>query len=207
MRVTFLLAFGLLLPAAAANADQLIQIPTADRVSAPKAEYRHRVDGRNEGYATLLTPAGPGFEAMFRYYNNEDRSHRIEGGGQFQLLPDGVVTPALAVGMWDVTNSTPWGRRAFLAITKSFTRFGAGLFNVPAPLERLQFTFGAGTGRLGGGFAGLRADLPGRLSLIAEFDSRRLNTGLSFRPLPPLSLTAELQNGNPYLGAQFRASF
>ncbi|MBM3459830.1 MAG: hypothetical protein FJX77_15020, partial [Armatimonadetes bacterium] len=89
----------------AAPADQLIQIPTADRVSLPAASYRHRVDGKGEGYGTLLSPAPlPGLELMLRYYNGEDRQHRIEGGGQFQLLPDGVVTPGIAVGMWDITN-------------------------------------------------------------------------------------------------------
>src|SRR5207237_9164374 len=45
-------------PLPAARADQLIQIPTADRVSAPTFEYLQRVDGQDEGYGTVLAPAG-----------------------------------------------------------------------------------------------------------------------------------------------------
>src|SRR5437867_2725659 len=89
-------------PLRAARADQLIQIPTADRVASPTAEYLQRVDGRDEGYGTLLVPAGLAYELMFRYYNNVDGRHRIEGGGEFQLLPDGIITPGVALGLWDV---------------------------------------------------------------------------------------------------------
>lgn len=194
----------LLLAAGSSSADQLIRIPTADLVPGPKAEYMRRVDGEKEGYATLLVPAGLAYEFAFRYYDNEDRSHNLEGGGQFQLLPDGVITPGVSVGIWDVTNSSRWGRRAFFVVTKSLR---PGQFFVRKPIERLQITLGGGTGRLGGVFGGLRVDLPARFSLVAEYDSRRLNTGIWFTPVKPLTLKAELQNGNPYLGGSFTLDF
>src|SRR5262249_55507204 len=136
-------------PVSAVRADQLIQIPTADRVPAITVEYKHRLDGQNEGYGTLLIPAGQAYELMVRYYNNEDQEHTAEGGALFQLLPDGIVTPGVALGLWDITNSSPWGRRGFLVITKSLRQ---GQFGIPRPIQRLQFTFGTGTGRLSGIF-------------------------------------------------------
>jgi hypothetical protein len=185
-------------------AEPLIQIPTADLVVAPKGEYRQRVDGTQEGYGSLSLPFGLAYELDFRYYNDEDGSHNVEGGIMFQLLPDGVITPGIALGLWDVTNSGPWGRRGFFVVTKSLR---PGQLFVRRPLQRLQFTLGSGTGRLGGPLGALRADLPGGFSLIAEYDSRRLNAGVWFTPLRPLTLKAELQNGNPYLGGSVLFSF
>jgi hypothetical protein len=197
-----LLAAGILFPAGGAAAGELILIPTADRPAAPTVQYRHRVSGTDEGFGSLDLPVGLDFELMLRYYNQLDRKTAIEGGGQLQVLPDGIVTPGIAVGAWDVTNSSPYGRRFFFVLTKSL---GAEPFRLPKPLERAQVTFGAGTGRLGGVLAGLRLDFSSGISLVGEFDARRLNAGIWFTPLPPLTFKAELHNSNPYLGIQIRA--
>lgn len=198
------LALVLLAGGSAARADQLIRIPTADIVPGVKAEYMRRVDGKKEGYGTVLVPAGLAYELAFRYYDNEDGEHRLEGGGMFQLLPDGVITPGVAVGLWDVTNSSPAGRRGFLVVTKALRE---GQFFVPRGIKRVQVTLGTGTGRFSGLLAGLRVDLPARFSLVAEYDARRFNAGLWFTPVRPLTLKAELQNGNPYLGGDLTLRF
>lgn len=187
-----------------AGAEPLIRIPTADRVEAPTLEYRHRVDGRDEGYGTLSLPLGLAYELDFGYFADEDGSHNLEGGVMFQLLPDQVITPGIALGVWDVTNDSPWGRRGFLVVTKALR---PGQFFVRSPLRRVQFTAGTGTGRFSGFIGAVRADLPLRLSLVAEFDARRLNAGVWFTPVRPLTLKAEWQNGNPYLGGSFLFSF
>lgn len=191
----------LLLSTGAARADELIQIPTADRASTATVGYRHRLDGPQEGYGTFLLPAGSAYELAFRYYNNEDGRHRLEGGGQLQLLPDGFVTPGIALGVWDLSNSSSWGRRGFLVLTKGLE---PGQLGIPRGLKRVQLTLGTGTGRFSGVLAGVRADLPSRVTLIAEHDSRRLNLGVWFSPIKPLTLKGEIQNGNPYFGAEFR---
>ena len=193
-----------LVSAAGAQADQLIQIPTADRASGPEVEYLHRVSGADEGYGTLFAPVGTAYELMARYYNNLDRSHNVEVGGMFQLLPDGVVTPGIALGLWDISDSGPWGRRAFFVFTKSLKQ---GQFFVPKPIQRVQFTLGTGTGRFSGVLAGARVDLPAHVSLISEYDARRLNVGLWYSPARAITLKGELQNGNPYLGGELRARF
>lgn len=199
-----LAAAGLLWIASAAHADQLIQTPTADLAPGLQGEYLQRVSGRAEGYGTLLVPTGTAYELMFRYYNDLDRSHNIEGGGQFQLLPDGVITPGIALGIWDVTNSGPWHRRAFLVVTKSLR---PGQLSIPKPLQRIQLNFGTGTGRLSGIFGSLRLDLPAHFSLVTEYDTRRLNVGVWFTPIRPLVVKAEMQNGIPYLGGELRSRF
>ena len=203
-RLLYTFIAATVLTAGSASADQLIRIPTADLALGPKAEYKRRVSGAEEGYATLLVPAGLAYELAFRYYDDEDGANRFEAGGQFQLLPDGVITPGVSVGIWDVTNSGPWGRRAFLVVTKALR---PGQFFVGRPFERVQFTLGTGTGRLSGIFAGVRADLPYGFALVGEFDARRLNAGIWFTPIKQVTLKAELQNGNPYLGGDLTVRF
>jgi len=200
----FTVAFGLLLCATSVGADELIQIPTADLVPALTTEYKHRLSGNSEGYGSLRMAAGQAYELDFRYYNDEDHENNLEGGGLFQLLPDGVVTPGIAVGMWDVTNSSRWGRRAFLVMTKGLV---PGQLFIREPIRRLQLTFGTGTGRFAGILAGIKVDLPARLSLVGEYDSRRLNAGIWYSPVRQVTLKAELQNGNPYFGGQFRVAY
>ncbi len=193
-----------LLSGSGAKADELIQIPTADRVSGPELEYIHRASGHDEGYATLFAPVGTAYELMARYYNNFHGSHNVEVGGMFQLLPDGVVTPGIALGLWDISDSSPLGRRAFFVLTKSLKQ---GQFFVPRPIRRLQLTLGAGSGRFGGILAGARADLPAHFSLVTEYDARHLNVGLWYNPARAISLKGELQNGSAFVGAEARARF
>lgn len=195
---------GLLACAGPAAADELIHLPTADLVPALTTEYKHRLQGNSEGYGSLRFAAGQAYELDFRYYNNEDHENNVEGGGLFQLLPDGVVTPGIALGVWDVTNSSRWGRRAFIVMTKGLE---PGQLFIREPLQRLQLTFGTGTGRFSGVFAGVRADLPAKFSLVGEFDARRFNAGIWYTPVRQLTLKAELQNGNPYFGGQFRLAY
>jgi hypothetical protein len=202
-----LTAIGLFLGLSAgtsAHADQLIQIPTADIVPGATGEYLHQTEGDDAGYGTVFLPAGKQYELMFRWYNDYAQQHRLEGGGQFQILPDGVVTPGLAVGMWDVTNSSPKGRRAFLMLTKHVDR---GDFSLPKFLPPMQLNFGVGSGKFSGPLAGLRIKLPAHLDLVAEYDARRLNAGLWYSPIRHLTLKAELQNGEFFFGGTLRSRF
>lgn len=200
-----LLSLGLVLGGPrAASADQLIQTPTAVRSPGIRTEYLHRFEGDDQGYGTIVAPLGLAYELMGRYYNGLDNSHNLEVGAQLQLLPDGVVTPAVSLGVWDITNSAPWGRRGFLALTKGIER---GQFGLPRPFRRAQLSLGTGTGRLSGLFAGLRLDLPANVSLVTEYDARRLNVGLWVSPVRSLSLKAELQNGEPFFGGELRKRF
>ncbi len=202
-----LTAVGLCLSLGAATsvrADQLIQIPTADIVQGATGEYLQRTEGDDAGYATVFLPAGKQYEVMFRWYNDYAREQAVEGGGQFQILPDGVVTPGIAIGMWDVTNSSPKGRRAFLMLTK---RLEPGDFSLPKFFPPMQLNFGVGTGKFSGPLAGLKINLPAHLDLVAEYDARRFNTGLWYSPMKHLTLKAELQNGEFFFGGSLRSRF
>jgi hypothetical protein len=106
--------------------------------------------------------------------------------------------------VWDLTNSSPLGRRAFLVFSKALK---AEQIGAPRLLQRLQLTLGTGTGRFTGLFAGVRASLPGHVSLVAEYDARRVNVGVWLSPSARFSLRAELQNGEPFMGAAFSSRF
>lgn len=195
---------ALLAPAGAARADQLIQIPLAERAPAPKIDYRHRIDGSNQGYGTVVLPAGSAYEVLARWNNGFRGDHGVEVGGMMQLLPDGIVTPGIAAGVWDVTNSGPMGRRFFLVLTKSL---GPGQLGLPLGLGGAQATLGVGSGRFMGPLAGLKLNVAPFSSLVAEYDARQFNFGFWIYPLPLVQLRAELQGGDPYLGAEFRLGF
>ena len=191
-----------------ARADQLIQIPTAE-VGRWSAEAMFRADGVDERYYSLRAPVGVSSEIFIRYYAGLDKSYDTEFGGQIQILPQGVFgglgfgSPAVAVGVWDVLNEGPYGRRFFLMLSKSFTV----LDNVPSIVRGTEVHFGFGTQRFGTVLFGVKKKLPGRFYLVSEFDSHRWNNGIWWEPVGFVRLRGEFQNGDPFLGGNLTARF
>lgn len=185
-----------------AAADKLLRIPTAERAGW-SLEHLERVEGPDEGFSTLTLPLGALYEGFLRYNRDFDRSHALEVGGMAQLIPQSFGFPSIGVGVWDVTNSGPDGRRFFLALTRDFEHDEF----LPPALRRLQATVGIGTDRLGGLFAGVRWRAATAVSLLGEYDSRRFNAGLWWSPTPVLTLKGELHNGDPFVGARVELRF
>ena len=202
-RLFCLLILLLAATATPARADKLILIPTAE-LTPLRAEWLWRVDGGNANVGTLQVPAGRTFEVLVRHYRDLGRDDDTEFGGQFQFIPEGLGLPAVSVGIWDVTNSSPYGRRAFIVLTKTLE--GGELF-LPAGFPRTQLHAGIGTSRFSPGFLGVEFFLPANLSLAAEYDGRRANFGARWRPVRFLSLKGELWNGEPFVGGQVSRPF
>ena len=185
-----------------AVADKLLRIPTAERAGW-SVEHLERTEGADEGFTALTLPLGTLYEGSIRYNRDFDGSHALEIGGMAQLIPQSFGFPAIAVGVWDVTNSGPDGRRFFLALTRDFEQDEF----LPRALRPIQATLGIGTDRLGGPFAGLRWRVASGVSLLGEYDSRRFNAGLWWSPTPALTLKGELHNGDPFVGARLQFAF
>jgi hypothetical protein len=196
VKVFFFLLVGLLL-AAPARADKLIWIPTAD-VEEVRGEFMAGSDREGE-VVTAQFGVGQYFELLGRRFQQPGSQH-TEVGGQVQFLPEGLVTPGLAVGIWDVSDETARGRRAFGVLSKQIP--GVNLMPV---IRKLRLHLGVGTGDLSGVFMGADLDMPLGLSLVMETHRGDFNAGLWWSPLRIVRLKAESWNGDLFFGAQVNA--
>jgi hypothetical protein len=102
---------------------------------------------------------------------------RLAVGAQSTVLPETFETPAVAIGVQDLANSTGgyradgfYGREYYLVATK-------GLDNnlIPPKIHNVVLSAGLGLGGLRGVFGGISAGLPLNLLGTAEYDSRTMN--------------------------------
>jgi hypothetical protein len=187
---------ALALCASGARADRLIWIPTA-ATGRLQAEYMTRVSG-SEGVLTGQIGLGRQVELLARHYRNFDDDDTTEIGGQYVVLPEGFVTPGVAIGVWDVADEGPRGRRIFGVVTKTVPVVNA----LPLGINDIKVHAGIGSNALSGVFFGAEASIPFGLRLYAEYDARNLNAGLAWSPLPLLSLKAESWDGDIFVGAR-----
>jgi hypothetical protein len=187
----------LALCAGSARADRLIWIPTAG-VGRIQGEYMAEADGKR---GVLTAQAGfRQFELLGRLYKDFEDKDRTEIGGQYVVLPEGFATPGVAVGVWDVGDNGPRGRRFFGVVSKSLEPINWLPF-----LSGVKVHGGIGSNQLSGLFFGAEAGIPLGLRLYAEYDSNDWNAGLSWSPLPLLSLKAESWDGDFFVGAQIKS--
>jgi hypothetical protein len=194
----FAVALIALFFSAPARADKLIWIPTAD-VRAAHGEF---MAGRDRGRDVVTAQVGLGqyFELLGRRVRTP-RGSATEVGGQMQILPEGFITPGLALGVWDVANETARGRRGFLVVSKELP----GVSFLPTVLRGVRVHGGLGTGDLSGIFLGANLRLPLGLALVAETHRGDFNAGLWWTPLRAVSVKAESWNGDFFFGARVSA--
>jgi hypothetical protein len=190
-------AVALVLASGAARADRLIWIPTA-YTSGLQGEYLGEADG-NRGLLTGQFGIGRQFELLARHYKDFSADDETEVGGQWQVLPEGFATPAVAVGVWDVADEGDQGRRFFGVISKSVPIVN----KLPLGVRDIKVHAGVGSNRLSGVFLGGQVGFPFGLRLYGEYDARDFNAGLSWNPILPLRLKLESWDGDFFLGAQF----
>jgi hypothetical protein len=186
----------LALSAGAARADKLIWIPTAE-TSRLQLEYNIEDNGDRQlitGQVGLFNK----FELLVRDYIDFAGDDEIEVGGQFQILPEGIVTPGVAVGVWDVADEGPRGRRFFAVASYKVPVVD----KLPLGMNNIKVHGGLGTNNLGPIFFGTQVGLPFALRFYLETDSEDFNVGLSWNPLRFLRLKAESWDGNAFFGVQ-----
>jgi hypothetical protein len=188
----------LLATAAPARADKLILIPTAD-VEGFRGEFMSGSEAVG-GVTTAQLGLGRYFEVMGRRYQFR-LDEQTEVGGQLQVLPEGFVTPGLALGVWDVGNETRRGRRMFGVLSKRIP----GVHFIPTVFRSLRLHMGAGTGRLSTLFMGAHVGLPWGFSLAMEGTGSDFNAGLWWSPARIVRIKAETWDGEFFFGAQVNA--
>lgn len=193
------LGIVLALSAGSARADRLIWIPTAD-VSRPSIEYMTDPFGKR-GVATGQFGLGKQFELLVRDYRHFTSSDKVEVGGQFTVLPEGIATPGIALGVWDVADNGPRGRRVFGVVTKSLPLVN----KLPTGFHDIKVSAGIGSNQLSGVFLGGQIGIPFGFGLYGEYDTRHFNAGISWSPIGILRLKAESWGGKLFVGAQLRS--
>ena len=131
-------------------------------------------------------------------FNLGESDEATYGNIKYQLVKETVVTPAIAVGVLDISDK--YGRNAYIAGTKTLpvidTRFTLGMYQkgdnkVFASVEK-TFTM-----------------LPGGKNLFpsttvkVEYDSEDINYGISLATIPGLKIDAGSRNGHGYVGATY----
>jgi hypothetical protein len=187
---------ALVLGSGAARADRLIWIPTG-YTSGLQGEYMAEADGKR-GVLTGQFGIGKQFELLARHYKDFEDKDRTEFGGQVQVLREGFATPAVAVGVWDVTDEGPRGRRFFGVVSKTVPIVN----KLPLGIRDVRVHAGVGSNRLSGLFLGGQVGFPFGFRLYAEHDTRNFNAGISWDPISLIRVKAESWDGDIFLGAQ-----
>ena len=171
--------------ACTAHADRLITIPTAPSlgVGQAKLELLHSDTrgGQTRYWANVGLPMG--LEVSVDGESIDDNSD-LGLGLQYTVLPDTGFTPAVSVGVTDLTDRTDVGRGLYLA----------GSYQLPYMPENnlvrdIKLFAGVGEGRYNGAFVGTELGLLGNTTLRCEYDSRAWNAALDWRAANGLSVT------------------
>jgi hypothetical protein len=206
MMRTILLILSLCLISSVSFADRTIVTPSGYTMpTGYDAETMETVNGQprsieyiNAGNSNIQ------FETAFIARPGVDRfSESI----QALVLPETFVTPALSIGVKDVSNSAGafsadgfYGRAYYLAVTKSL----GNLLTEPGSHGPI-ITGGLGAGSYHGFFGGVNDVLPMNLLAAAEFDGRSLNYRLSYQTSSTSRLSLLRIGGSNWVGFDFHS--
>lgn len=131
-------------------------------------------------------------------YNLGDSDESTYGNIKYQFVKESLVTPAIAIGVLDVSDK--YGRNAYIAGTKSLGFLDA------------RFTVGAyqkGDNKVFASIEKTFSIIPGGKNLFpsttlkVEYDSDDINYGLSLATIPGLKIDAGSRNNHGYFGATY----
>ncbi len=145
--------------------------------------------------------AGVGFMQyelnLIRYQPKSGETENLLGA-QWNFIPETIITPAISIGIRDAASQSVEGISGYAAITKHFP-----VRRLTPIIQSFGLTVGFGIGGIKGLFTGFETDLPLKVYIQAEYDSRDFNTAIGWRPLPKLSIKAYRLRGETYYGAEF----
>lgn len=176
--------------ACAVRADRLITIPTAPSlgVGQTKVEVLHADSrgGETRYWANVGLPMG--IEVSVDGESTEIHSD-MGFGIQYTVLPDTGFTPAVGIGVTDVTSRTDTGRGFYLA-----SSFQLPYLPENSLVRDIKLFAGVGEGRYAGVFLGTELGLSYNMTVRCEYDSRNWNTALDWRAFKGVSVTVANMN-------------
>ena len=198
------------LAAGSSVADRLILIPTGTTLTTGgiKGEFAASSE-RNDAKAYWVNVGMSRFEvegARFQDFGADD----VDAVGvQVSVLPETTFTPAIALGVRDISDETGGkgvlydGQSFYLAVSKAIPVTGG----VPILFKDMKMHGGVGTGSLGGIFFGVEGTLPIGIRLAGEYDTDDFNLAASYSIIPALRVRASSIKRDFYYGVAFATSF
>jgi hypothetical protein len=212
-RVVLLVALALLIALCVSqvHADRLIVIPTGITLNsgAVKAEAAWRSsDGddifvpKDADQINWLNIGISRFEIDARRLVRSDGMDKDTVGFEASILPETMLTPAIGIGVRDVSNELERGY--YLAVSKTVPLTN----KLPLPIHDVKIHGGLGLkGELEGLFIGAEAGLPMGLKISAELVDSKLNASLGWSPISKITLKGYSLDGEFFYGADAKIAF
>lgn len=193
-----------------ASADRLVLTPTGSTLSTGgiKGEYANNADG--DGVIYWANIGVSRFEIEGARFQDFSPDETDVVGIQAAVVPETSFTPALAIGVRNISDETgglpePYDERTLYAvITKSLPASGG----VPGLISDLSVSGGVGTGGLSGFFFGVEGNvLPLGLRAAVEYDTEDWNWAVSYGIVSVLRAKVYSIKDDIYYGASLSIGF
>ena len=201
-RRVFLVLSPLFLLASPANADRIVLAPSGNLLSPDtvKVEYFLAPNRRNESFAFFQYASPDGIELEFNRVDlASDSKNRYSFNLQYPFLTDLGATPALSVGVRDLSGTGLERQAFYIAAGKSVplsdrqARF----------VKELRWSAGIGTGYFHAPFAGVQIRLSSGLRISAEWWRNRPDVSLSLPLAKAWNARAYSLNGDVFYGLTY----
>ena len=200
--IRLLLLLGAVPTATAARADRVVLAPSAETLLPNTGKIRFLLGAKPEEANRLWlgygSPGGIELE-LERLDLHAEAKKRISFNIEYPLLPDFGATPAISVGIRDMTG-TGIEHGAFYGVVTHSIPLSERVYKL---MRSLKASGGLGTGRIGGPFIGVEARFGADLGVHAELYRHRPNVGISLRLARSLQANASSLDGTLYYGLSY----
>jgi aminotransferase len=184
------------------KADRVVFSPDASPLppDSYKLDYWIKPERRNSSFAWAQYSTPEGMELEFNRVDLAfDRRNRYAFNVQYPMLQDLGATPALSVGVRDLTQTGVERTSFYFSVGKTVP-----LSDRQARLVReLRWSLGAGTGHFNGAFMGVQLKFRSGLTLAAELMRYRPNIALGLPLVRNLQARAYSLNGDIFYGLTY----
>jgi hypothetical protein len=190
--------------ATTAFADELIDIPTARKISFEDVRYEFRADPTLRGTSQSFLGVGIGnsYELDFRDIQNKGSAAVATYDFEYNLLAAiPGLAPGFSLGVQDAANLTSDGRR-FYAVTT----FRNTMDDIPGNVYA-DITLGFQVGSLTSPFVGVAVPFATNLFVLAEDSGFRVSAGLEYRPSKRMNVRLVVRNNQTLLSLSATTRF
>lgn len=202
IRILFL-AIAILLPVvlAPACADRNILTPTGDTLGTGRFRLEAVAEADETDNRLIWAAIGlPRFEVEGQRTETKAGFKEDTINVQAALLPQTTLTPAVGIGVIDVTDEIDRG--LYVAVSKNVPFSDV----LPLPIRDIRLTAGLGSGPISGLFAGAEATMMG-FRLQTEFDGDDFNLAVGFPLLGVATAKALWIKDDFFIGLEIRPRF
>jgi len=199
MKIRILLLVVITLLACGAWADNIITVPRGTTLTNGqfRGQFMFSQSGNNGNFFSMSV----GLKQLELNYTHaeyaDDRKEELVSG-QWNVLPETFITPAIGVGVRDVGSQSKEGMGVYGALTKHIP-----IENYTRYIDDFSVTFGLGAKSIHGFFCGAEMKLPLYFVGQLEFDGDYWNSALCWQPVEAFRFKIFRVGYKHYFGAEF----